>query len=116
MTQLMAEPVTAKVTVELGNTIFFPGTYEPEFGFNFSVTDIVTLDAKNNPAAIFIFRPPINSSGTGALTFSNFSSVILKNGARGCQIYWLNDHIIVGQNSILQGMLLALSADISLAR
>ncbi|TYB69045.1 DUF3494 domain-containing protein, partial [Bizionia saleffrena] len=48
-----------------------------------SLAGTITLDAQNNPDALFIFR------FGGAFTVAAQSKVILTNGARRCNVFWI---------------------------
>jgi type VI secretion system secreted protein VgrG len=71
-------PVT-NVPVELGGTTLLSGVYtSPTLG----LTGTLTLDAKGQPNAVFIFQ-----AGSTLITASN-SAVRLINGAQACNVVW----------------------------
>jgi hypothetical protein len=72
------KPVT-NVPVELGGSTLLPGVYtSPTFG----LTGTLTLNAKGNPNAEFIFK-----AGSTLITASD-SHVLLINGAQACNVVW----------------------------
>jgi len=65
----------------------------------------VTLDAKGDPSAVFIFQ--IGST----LTTGSSSHVILANGANACNVFWqVGSSATLGTNSVFKGQILALTS------
>jgi len=65
---------------DLGGLTLVPGVYT--FASSAQLTGAVTLNALGNPNAEFIFQ-----IGSAITTASN-ASVVLINGANGCNVYW----------------------------
>lgn len=61
-----------------------PGVYCNSAAVTFTRTTL-TLDAQNNPNAVWIFK--IGTLGTGALTGTSFK-VVMANGGSPCNVYW----------------------------
>jgi HD-GYP domain-containing protein (c-di-GMP phosphodiesterase class II) len=95
---------TDTIPVELGGTTRTPGVYESAPG-TFGITGTVTLDAKGDPNAVFIFR-----SASTLITASG-SHVNLVNGARAANVYWVvGSSATLGTSSVLRGNVLALAS------
>jgi hypothetical protein len=73
-------PVTDKTDQDLGGQKLVAGVYQASKGM--ALTGTVTLDAENDPDAVFIFQ-----AGSTLITASN-SSVSLVNGANPCHVFW----------------------------
>jgi hypothetical protein len=119
---------TTLLSSELGGKTFGPGAYTaPSGDLYLSAGESVTLDANNDPTAVFIFEA--NSTLT---TFAN-TSVVLTNGAQACNVFWevpssatLGDYgtfagtvlaqtsISVGTSTTIDGRLLAHDAAVTL--
>jgi hypothetical protein len=101
-TQLMSIPTTVpNHTPAFGSgEILQPGVYStPGAG---SLAGIVTLDGQNNPDAIFIFK------FNGAFAAAAQSKVILSNGTRRCNVFWISEGAAsIGSFSTLKGTILA---------
>ena len=70
-----------------------------------SNTTTVTLDAENNPNAVFVFQVG------GALAMAAGSHVVLANGAQASRVFWqVNGAGAVGANADFAGTLMALDA------
>lgn len=101
-----ATPVST-VPTELGGTSKDPGAYNSASG-TFGINGTLTLDAHNDPNAVFIFKTASTLITGGA------SSVRLVNGAQACNVFWqVGSSATLGTNSALAGNILALS-DITL--
>ncbi len=84
---------------------FLPGVHRTGAAFTLSAGGVVTLDAQNNPNAVFIFQ--IN----GALNTAASSVVKLVNGAQAANVYWQSSGAAgTGANSIFVGTLLTSGA------
>lgn len=95
-------PVTtsAAAAADLGGKIVKPGVYS--WGGALSITTDVTLDAENDPNAVFIFK-----SG-GAFNTTAGIKVKLLNGASATNIYWIAEGAIgIGAGCIINGTLLS---------
>jgi len=86
---------------ELGNgQTIRPGVYK--FSSSGDINGALTLDAANDPNALFVFQ-----IGT-TLTMASASSVVLLNGARACNVFWqVGSSATLGEESVLQGRVLA---------
>jgi hypothetical protein len=79
--RLMAMTPTVTHVADFLNETLAPGVYHiPTAG---SLNGVVILDAANDPDAIFVFR------FAGAFNIAAASKIILINGARRCNIFWL---------------------------
>lgn len=67
------------VATELGGRTLEPGVYRNE---TFGITDALTLDAKGDPHAVFIFQ------ADETLITAPDSSVVLMGGAQACNVFW----------------------------
>ncbi|MBC7820959.1 MAG: DUF3494 domain-containing protein, partial [Planctomycetaceae bacterium] len=74
---------------DLGGQTLNPGVYK--YSSSVGLTGTLILDAQNNPDAEFIFQ--IGST----LTAESGSSVVLINGADGCNVFWQ-----VGTSAVLK--------------
>jgi len=102
---LMALTATATHAANFLNETLAPGVYSiPSAG---ALGGIIILDAANNPNAIFVFR------FAGAFNIAAASKIILANGARRCNIFWLGGAGVatgalnIGASSELQGTFIA---------
>jgi LPXTG-motif cell wall-anchored protein len=87
---------------QLGNTTLIPGVYRVGAA---QLTGQLTLNAQNDPAAVFIFQ--ISST---LVTASN-SDVVFINGASPCNVYWqVGSSATLGTNSTLLGNIMALAS------
>jgi hypothetical protein len=74
-----------------------------------SLAGILTLDGLGDTASMFIFR------FGGAYAIGAASTLILTNGARHCNVFWVSEGAIsVGANSIIKGTLIANNAAVSI--
>jgi hypothetical protein len=99
-----ARPTTASVPVELGGTTKTPGVYDSPAG-TFGITGTLTLDARGNPNAVFIFK------AASTLITASASDVKLINGARAARVFWVvGSSATLGTYSTLRGNVLALAS------
>jgi hypothetical protein len=99
-----SRPTTATVPVELGGTSKTPGVYNSPAG-TFGITGTLTLDAQGDPNAVFIFQ------AASTLITASASNVILINGARSANVFWLvGSSATLGTYSVLRGNILALAS------
>jgi signal peptidase I len=96
-TALLERPVTRALPATLGGTVA-SGTYTSTTGA-FAINGTVTLDAKGDPSARFVFRT------TTTLTMAQRSRIVLANGAKPANVYW-----VVGTTATL-GALTTSTAD-----
>jgi hypothetical protein len=96
-------PVTT-VATELGGTTKNAGIYDSSDG-TFGITGTVTLDAQNDPSAVFIFKT------ASTLITAGESHVVLTRGAQACHVFWkVGSSATLGTNSTFQGTILALTS------
>lgn len=96
-------PVTTAYS-ELGGTTKTAGVYNSTGG-SFILTGMLTLDARDNPNAVFIFRTATS------LTTAPASIIKLINGARACNVFWqVGSSVTLGINSVFKGNILAFSS------
>lgn len=87
----------------LGGLTLTPGVYC--FDTSAQLTGILTLDAKGDPNAVFIFQ--IGST----LTTASNSSVVLFDGASGCNVFFqVGSSATLGTDTSFQGNILALTS------
>ncbi len=95
-------PRTA-VPADIGGRTLAPGVYHQASGLG--LTGTVTLDAENNPAAVFIFQ-----AGSTLITASN-STVKLINGAQDCNVFWqVGSSATLGTDTTFVGTVMALTS------
>ena len=92
--------MTANVGSTLGGKKLVSGVYTASSSAG--LTGTLTLDAKGDPAAVFIFQ--IGST----LTTASASSVSMINGAQPCNVFWqIGSSATLGTNSDFVGTILA---------
>ena len=117
-----ADAVTAQAKIDLNNAysqlMLIPTTvsnHTPAFGSGEtlqagvystpgagSLAGTITLDGQNNPDAIFIFK------FNGAFAAGALSKVILSNGTRRCNVFWISEGAAsIGAFSMIKGTVLA---------
>ena len=90
-----------------GTETIIAGVYE--IGGAGSVDGNLTLNAENNPNAVFIFK------FGGAFTIGASSTIILSNGALAGNVYWISEGAIsMAANIIMKGITIAHDAANSL--
>jgi hypothetical protein len=95
-------PVT-EVSTDLGGQTLAPGVYKATE--DLALTGTVTLDAHNDPDAVFIFQ-----AAKGLKTAST-SKVSLINGASPCNIFWqVTSSATLGSTSSFVGTVMALTS------
>jgi len=94
---LSARTPTAVIGVTLGNgQVLTSGVYS--MGAASTINGILTLDAQENPDALFIFQID------GAFSTTAFSSVMLINKASLCHVFWqITGATTLGENSVFRG-------------
>ena len=96
-------PVTT-VATELGSTTKNAGVYNSLSG-TFGITGALTLDAQNDPSAVFIFKT------ASTLVTAAGSTVVLTGGAQACNVFWeIGSSATLGANSILKGSMLVFTS------
>jgi len=89
------------IVEELGNATLVAGVYTSDTGV-FGLTGTLTLDAENDPNAVFIFKM------TSTLTTASASTINLINGADACRIFWqVGSSATLGTSSNFSGHILA---------
>jgi hypothetical protein len=97
--------VTATVKADLTGLILGPGVYSASAKGPLRLSGKLTLDAKGNDNAVFIFQT--NST----LTTASSSIISLTNGANACRVFWqVGSSATLGTSSRFIGSLLALSS------
>ncbi len=91
---------------EMGGVTFEAGLYTHASSINIAATNpTVTLDAKKDPDAVFIF------SAGSTLTTSTKRRIVVKNGVSKENVFWvLGTALTMGADSLLVGNVLAGSA------
>ncbi|MDP9092930.1 MAG: ice-binding family protein, partial [Actinomycetota bacterium] len=90
---------SATITADLGGQTLAGGVYT---GTTLGLTGTLTLDAANNPAAVFILR-----SAKTLITASS-SQVTLIRGAEACNVFWqVGSSATLGTSSLMVGTVLA---------
>jgi len=108
-TELSTTTTTAVHAAVLGTgEILGPGVYQ--IAAAGSVTGTLTLDAGGDENAIFIFKVG------GAFTTAAGTEIILLNGAKACNVFWVAEGAIgMAAGTIMKGTLIANNAAISIA-
>jgi len=89
------------IVEELGNATLVAGVYTSDTGV-FGLTGTLSLDAENDPNAVFIFKM------TSTLTTASASTINLINGADACRIFWqVGSSATLGTSSNFSGHILA---------
>ena len=88
---------------DLGGLTLTPGVYF--FSSSAQLTGTLTLDAENDPNALFVFQ--IGST----LTTASNSSVAMINGGSGCNVFWqVGSSATLGTGTVFLGNILALDS------
>jgi len=94
---------TYSPTFDLGGQTLTSGVYKDPTSFG--LTGTLTLDAKGNPNAVWIFQ-----TGSSLTTASN-SKINLINGAQACQVFWeIGSSATLGTGTSFIGTILALAS------
>jgi hypothetical protein len=92
------------VAGNLGGQTLTPGLYKSTSGLEISSGDL-TLDAQNDPNAVFIFQM------ASTLTTTSGRQVILSGGAKPANIFWqVGSSATLGTTSVFKGTILALTS------
>jgi ice-binding like protein len=92
------------LATELGGQTLTPGVYDSQSG-TFGITGTLTLNAKGNPSAVFIFKT------ASTLISASASQVKLINGAQPCNLFWkVGSSATLGTTSNFAGNILALES------
>jgi Ice-binding-like len=96
-------PSTHLSSADLSGQTFTPGVYDASSSLLFSAGS-VTLNAKGDPNAVFIFQ--VGSS----ITTGSATTVLLTNGAQPCNVFWqVGASVTLGSNSTFAGTVMALT-------
>ena len=105
---LISIPNTGTHAPALANETFTAGVYG--ISGNSVLNGNLTLDAQNNPNAVFIFK----IAGTFATTSA--STITLINGAQSCNVFWTVEGMVsIANQTIMRGTVIANNAAIDLA-
>lgn len=104
---LISIPVTGTHVAVFGNgEVLLPGVYNVAAAG--SLADTLTLDGNNDTTSLFIIRIG------GAYSVGAASKVILTNGARARNVFWISEGAIsLGANTSMKGTLISNNAAIS---
>jgi hypothetical protein len=92
------------LATELGGQNLTPGVYNSQSG-TFGITGTLTLNAKGNPSAVFIFKT------ASTLITASASRVRLINGAQPCNLFWkVGSSATLGSSSAFAGNILSLQS------
>jgi hypothetical protein len=92
------------LATELGGQTLTPGVYNSQSG-TFGITGALTLNAKGDPNAVFIFQT------ASTLISASASQVNLINGAQPCNLFWkVGSSATLGTSSAFAGNILALQS------
>lgn len=98
---LKSRDTEISATGNLGEMTFTPGVYNTSESI--LISDNVTLDAKNNPDAVFIFKVGFKLSSTAN------SHVLLVNGAKASNVFWVvGANVELADNSTFAGTIISL--------
>jgi hypothetical protein len=100
---LAALPDGVELTGTLAGVTLTPGNYY--FDAAAALTGTLTLDAGGDPNAVWIFK--IGTSGTGALTGTDFNVVFKDNVGAPCNVYWWVAEAATLTTSNFQGTIFA---------
>ena len=96
-------PANDLTGTDLGGLTLTPGVYC--FSSSAGLTGTLTLDARGNPNAVFIFQ--IGST----LTTASSSAVLVTNGGSSCNVFWqVGSSATLGTTSAFAGNILALTS------
>jgi hypothetical protein len=99
-----ALPATATIPTELGGTTETSGVYNSAAG-TFGITGTVTLNARGNPAAVFVFQ------AASTLITASASNVKLVDGAKAANVFWVvGSSATLGTYSTFSGNIMALAS------
>lgn len=89
--------------MDLGGKTLTPGVYK--FASSAQLTGALTLDARNDPEAMFVFQ--IGST----LTTASDASVIVLNGGADCNVFWqVGSSATLGTTTAFKGNIVALTS------
>jgi Ice-binding-like len=90
---------------QLGGQNLVPGVYTFAHASSFNLIGTLTLNAQNDPNAVWIFQAPSD------LSTASGSTVNLINGADACNVFWqVTSSATLGSGSSFDGTILALTS------
>jgi hypothetical protein len=93
-----------EITTELAGQTLAPGVYNSASG-TFGMSGTLTLDAGNDPDAVFIFQ---TAEGTGTLITGGTGNVVLIRSAQSCNVFWkVGTSATLGAGSTFVGTIMA---------
>ncbi len=93
-----------EIATELAGQTLAPGVYSSASG-TFGMTGTLTLDAGNDPDAVFIFQ---TADGTGTLITGGTGNVVMIRSAQSCNVFWkVGTSATLGAGSTFRGTILA---------
>ena len=91
------------VTADLGGQTLTTGVYKS--ASSLAVTGTLTLDAENDPNAVFIFQ------AGSTLTSASSATIALVNGADACNVFWqVGSSATFGTDTVFVGHVMALTS------
>jgi Ice-binding-like len=94
---------TSTIAADLGGRTLAPGVYTS--GSSIGLTGVLTLDARGDPKAVFVFQ------AGSTLTTASASRINLVNGAQSCNVYWqVGSSATLGTGSTFRGSIIALTS------
>ncbi len=94
---------TSTIAADLGGRTLVPGVYTA--ASSIGLTGVLTLDARGNPNAVFVFQ------AGSTLTTASASRIDLINGAQSCNVYWqVGSSATLGTGSTFRGSIIALTS------
>ncbi|KAI8931850.1 hypothetical protein NX059_010756 [Plenodomus lindquistii] len=98
-----SQATTTQISADLGGQTLVNGTYTS--GSAVQITGPLTLDARNDANALFVFQ-----IGT-TLTTASASSILLINGAQACNVFFqVGSSATLGSFTVFNGNILALTS------
>jgi hypothetical protein len=92
------------VATELAGQTLAPGVYNSASG-TFGMSGTLTLDAGNDPNAVFVFQ---TADGTGTLITGGTGNVALIRSAQSCNVFWkVGTSATLGAGSTFRGTIMA---------
>ena len=94
-------PSATVIPADLNAQVLTPGSYKT--GSSFANSGSLTFDAQGDPNAIFVMQSP-----SSTITTSTGSTMVLRNGAQACNIFWaIGSSATLGVSSTFLGHLYA---------
>jgi hypothetical protein len=93
-----------EIATELAGQSLAPGVYSSASG-TFGMSGTLTLDAGNDPDAVFIFQ---TAEGTGTLITGGTGNVVMIRSAQSCNVFWkVGTSATLGAGSTFRGTIMA---------